>query len=158
MQILFNSLLTISCFFFMEFVAWFTHKYIMHGFMWYFHRDHHLKDHTHRYERNDIFFLIFAAPAIILIYTGFQSQQWSDYRIWAGLGITLYGIFYLAVHDIFSHQRLRLLTRTNSKYLNALRRAHKIHHKNLGKENGSKFGFMFEALPYLKDERREQSI
>ena len=25
----------------MEFVAWFSHKYIMHGFLWSWHEDHH---------------------------------------------------------------------------------------------------------------------
>ncbi len=25
----------------MEGVAWFTHKYVMHGFLWSIHRDHH---------------------------------------------------------------------------------------------------------------------
>ena len=27
----------------MEFMAWFTHKYIMHGFLWVLHKDHHKK-------------------------------------------------------------------------------------------------------------------
>ena len=31
-------------FVFMEFVAWFSHKYIMHGFLWSLHKDHHIKD------------------------------------------------------------------------------------------------------------------
>jgi len=25
----------------MECVTWCTHKFVMHGFMWYFHEDHH---------------------------------------------------------------------------------------------------------------------
>ena len=29
-------------FVFMEFVAWATHKYVMHGFLWYLHEDHHV--------------------------------------------------------------------------------------------------------------------
>ena len=29
----------------MEFMAWFTHKYVMHGFLWKLHADHHKKDH-----------------------------------------------------------------------------------------------------------------
>ena len=42
-----------------EFSAWANHKYIMHGTMWYFHADHHKKDHKSVFERNDIFFLIY---------------------------------------------------------------------------------------------------
>jgi beta-carotene 3-hydroxylase len=30
-------------FLFMECVTWLTHKYLMHGFMWYFHEDHQPK-------------------------------------------------------------------------------------------------------------------
>jgi len=29
----------------MEFMAWFIHKYIMHGLLWVLHKDHHQKDH-----------------------------------------------------------------------------------------------------------------
>ncbi|MES2862928.1 MAG: beta-carotene hydroxylase, partial [Bacteroidota bacterium] len=34
----------ILTFFMMEFMAWFTHKYVMHGFLWNLHADHHKKD------------------------------------------------------------------------------------------------------------------
>ena len=44
----------------MEFMAWATHKFLMHGWMWYFHEDHH--DVKPRFfERNDVFFLIYFA-------------------------------------------------------------------------------------------------
>lgn len=33
----------LATFFFMEFMAWFSHKYIMHGFLWVLHEDHHKK-------------------------------------------------------------------------------------------------------------------
>ena len=51
-------------FIFMEFMAWFSHKYIMHGFMWHFHADHHKKDHDSWFERNDAFFIIYAVISI----------------------------------------------------------------------------------------------
>ena len=35
------TLITLGTFALMEFVAWFTHKYIMHGFLWVLHKDHH---------------------------------------------------------------------------------------------------------------------
>ena len=41
----------------MEFMAWFSHKYIMHGFLWNLHADHHKKDHDSWFERNDAFFI-----------------------------------------------------------------------------------------------------
>ena len=138
-----SLLIVVMSFLMMELIAWATHKYVMHGFMWYFHKDHHLKDHTNIWERNDIFFFIFALPAVILIYFGYQTGQINDTRLLIGIGITLYGIFYLLVHDLLSHQRLNILTRTNNPYLKALRKAHKIHHKNLGKNDGKNFGFLF---------------
>jgi beta-carotene 3-hydroxylase len=36
-----NVLAFFATFFFMEFVAWFTHKFVMHGFLWILHKDHH---------------------------------------------------------------------------------------------------------------------
>ena len=56
----------------MEFVAWFTHRYIMHGLLWYFHRDHHTRDNKGFFEKNDFFFLIFALPGSILIMYGIE--------------------------------------------------------------------------------------
>ena len=44
----------------MEFMAWFSHKYIMHGFLWSIHKDHHIKDHKSWFERNDLFFIFYA--------------------------------------------------------------------------------------------------
>ena len=54
----------IVTFFFMEFMAWFSHKYIMHGFLWYLHADHHKKDHDSWFERNDAFFIFYAVVSI----------------------------------------------------------------------------------------------
>ena len=48
----------------MEGVAWFTHKYIMHGFLWSLHKDHHQPNHDTILEKNDFFFVIFAIPPI----------------------------------------------------------------------------------------------
>ena len=54
---LLNILIIITTFFFMEFIAWATHKYIMHGPGWFLHKSHHTK-HQHRFELNDIYFII----------------------------------------------------------------------------------------------------
>ena len=47
----------------MEFVAWSSHKYIMHGFGWAWHRDHH-EPHDKRLEKNDLYALVGAAISI----------------------------------------------------------------------------------------------
>ena len=36
-DLIINISITIATFLFMEFVAWFTHKYVMHGFLWEIH-------------------------------------------------------------------------------------------------------------------------
>jgi beta-carotene 3-hydroxylase len=59
-----------------------------------------------------------------------------------GLGITIYGLIYFIIHDWFVHRRLKTFKSSNA-YLQAVRKAHKIHHKNMGKENGKAFGLLF---------------
>jgi hypothetical protein len=55
MEIIINSSIVLVTFILTEFSAWANHKYVMHGFMWYFHADHHRKDHKSWFERNDLF-------------------------------------------------------------------------------------------------------
>ena len=144
---LLNIFITILSFFFMEFVAWFTHKYIMHGFLWRLHKDHHQPNPNKTFEKNDSFFIIFAVPGIIGVLIGVSNFSWP---FWVGLGISLYGLAYFLIHDIFIHQRSKFFRHSSSRYLNALRRAHKIHHKHLGKENGENFGMLLFPLKYWK--------
>ena len=141
---------TLGCFVAMEFVAWFTHRYIMHGWLWFLHRDHHVREDDGFLERNDLFFILFATPSILLIYLGFSDPA-LDLLLWAGVGIALYGMAYVFVHDIFVHQRIRLLTRTNSLYFRAMRRAHKVHHKTLGKEGADSFGFLLPHPRFFRE-------
>ena len=69
--------IVISTFIFMEFNAWFMHKYIMHGFLWKLHKDHHKKDHKSWFERNDAFFLFYAILSIASFFYGKQVPfQW----------------------------------------------------------------------------------
>jgi len=139
-----NASCFIGFFLLWEGVAWFTHKYIMHGFLWAWHKDHHEPGYK-RFEKNDLFGVVFAGLSVLLIVLGAESWDW---RFWSGLGIAAYGAAYFFVHDIFVHQRLKWFTRTNNRYLMALRKAHKIHHKKLGKEDGEAFGFLFVHRKY----------
>jgi len=144
-SLLVNFIITVFSFLFMEFVAWFTHKHIMHGFLWYLHKDHHQPIKNKLFEKNDSFFFIFAVPGIVTIMLGLPDFSW---EFWVGLGITLYGFAYFIIHDLFIHQRSNFFRNTKSTYLNGLRRAHKIHHKNIGKKNGENFGMLFFPLKY----------
>jgi len=130
----------------MECVAWFTHKYIMHGLLWNLHNDHHNKGEGQVFEKNDSFFLIFAIPGFLLILSGSLNQF--DYRFWLGMGIALYGLAYFFVHDIFIHQRFKIFRKSNNFYLRAIRKAHKVHHKNLEKYNAECFGMLLVPMKY----------
>ena len=132
----------------MECVTWCTHKFVMHGFMWYFHSDHHQPKYTNVFERNDIFFVIFAIPSILLFYFG--TIDGINYLFFIGLGLTFYGFCYFMVHDVLIHQRFKWFKNTKNKYLIGLRKAHKVHHKHLGKEHGECFGMLFVPFKYYK--------
>jgi beta-carotene 3-hydroxylase len=144
-----NTLIVIITFFFMEFMAWFTHKFVMHGLLWYLHRDHH-QGHEGFFEKNDAFFLIFAVPSAYCYMTGLMNN---DFRLYIGIGISLYGLAYFLVHDIIIHQRFKLFRNWNNQYILGIRRAHKIHHKHFNKEDGENFGMLIVPLRYfnLKD-------
>jgi beta-carotene 3-hydroxylase len=139
----------LGTFFFMEFMAWFTHKFVMHGFLWNLHKDHHKKDHDSWWERNDFFFLFYAAVSIGFFLAWKNLEFW--YGLPIGLGIFAYGLTYFFVHDIFIHQRFKLFRNANNRYAKAIRRAHKMHHKHTGKEKGESFGMLIPPLKYFKN-------
>lgn len=154
MPYLLYAAIIIATFFFMEFVAWFTHKFIMHGFLWYLHEDHHQK-RPGFFEKNDAFFLIFAIPSFLCILFGAMDKIY--WMLSIGLGILLYGIAYFFVHDVIIHQRFKWFTRSDNIYVKAIRWAHKMHHKHLKKENGESFGMLIVNRKYwnkvLKDKQ-----
>ena len=129
---LFNTVLTITTFLIMEFIAWFTHKYIMHGPLWNVHLDHHQVDKKKKLQKNDYFFLIFAIPSMMAIILGSMNSN------------------YLFVHEIIIHQRIKIFRNSKSRYIRAIKRAHKVHHKNIEKEDGESFGMLLVPLKYFK--------
>ncbi|MCA0933802.1 sterol desaturase family protein [Lutimonas saemankumensis] len=133
----------------MEGVAWAMHKYIMHGIFWNLHEDHHVRDnHDSFFERNDSFFVFFAIISI----TAFALWSIFDWQISLGIGIGvfIYGVVYFIIHDLFIHQRIKIWRKTKNPYLLGIRRAHKIHHKHLGKHDGECFGMLWVPMKYYK--------
>jgi len=144
-----NLLIVLVSFVAMEAVAWLAHKYVMHGLLWKLHEDHHKKNPSSFFEKNDYFFLIFAIPGIICLAFGIYTSL--SVLLFVGIGITLYGFAYFTVHDIFIHQRLKLLRKTDNFYFRGIRRAHKMHHKHLDKEDGECFGMLWVPRKYFVD-------
>jgi beta-carotene 3-hydroxylase len=153
--IIFNSVLVLAAFIGMEGVAWIAHKYIMHGLLWNLHKDHHKKESEGFIEHNDFFFLIFALPGIACLFFGMRNGY--NFLFWIGVGITLYGVAYFLIHDIFIHQRFRIFRNSDLLYFKAIRRAHKMHHKHLTKEDGECFGMLWVPLKYLREAKNKKS-
>lgn len=155
MSILFFIVVLIATFFVMEGVTWLTHKFIMHGFLWYLHRDHHQKEPGF-FEKNDWFFIIFAVPSMLLILFGATNHVWWMQAI--GFGIMAYGFAYFLVHDVIIHQRFKWFSRSRNTYVRAIRWAHKMHHKHLGKQEGESFGMLMVHKKYWEKVRRDKKL
>ncbi|MGR3809217.1 hypothetical protein [Jiulongibacter sp. NS-SX5] len=138
---------TILTFLVMEGITWLTHKFVMHGFLWYLHEDHHQPKYQGVFEKNDAFFLIFALPSMMLMYFGVTPQV--NALLFIGLGIMFYGMAYFLIHDVLIHQRFKWFNNVKNPYLVGLRKAHKVHHKHLGKEHGECFGMLYVPKKYF---------
>ncbi len=136
----------------MELFAWSAHKYIMHGWGWGWHRDHH-EPHDHAFERNDLYAVVFASIVVGLFLVGelYWQPVW-----WIAVGITVYGAIYAFIHDGLVHQRFfRWVPKRG--YAKRLVQAHKLHHATIGKEGGVSFGFILAPDPQrLKAELKRQ--
>ena len=142
----------------MELVAWSSHKYIMHGFGWAWHRDHH-EPHDGFLEKNDLYAVVGAAISISMFAIGspvvLGAHAWWP-GTWIGMGVLVYGLIYTFIHDGLVHQRwFRWVPKRG--YAKRLVQAHKLHHATIGKEGGVSFGFVIARDPVvLKRELREQ--
>jgi beta-carotene 3-hydroxylase len=128
----------------MEAVAWTTHRYLMHGPLWRWHRSHH-EPRRGVFEANDLFGLIFAAPPIALFaLAGALERPWLG---WLAGGMTAYGLLYMLVHDGLVHRRFPLPLRARSGYLERLVRAHHLHHLTRSRDGAVSFGFLLAPDP-----------
>lgn len=153
-----NLFITLAAIIGMEFVAWFTHKFVMHGLLWKWHEDHHNPAHKHGFfEKNDRFFLVFALPGMTSILAGtFTEHRW---LLFMGIGITIYGLIYFLIHDVYIHRRFNWFRQLDSKYSRAILRAHGAHHAKTTKENCESFGLLVVAVKFFKrrSQRSEQA-
>jgi beta-carotene 3-hydroxylase len=122
----------------MEPVAYATHRWVMHGIGWRWHRSHHVPGHR-GLESNDLYAIVFAAPALALI----LADPGHAFLYWVGLGITLYGLLYSLLHDGLVHNRLPLRFVPRRGYLRRLIQAHLLHHARGGRDGCVSFGFLY---------------
>ena len=133
-----DLVLFLAAFAFMEGFAWVTHRYVMHGFMWVWHKSHH-EPREGLFELNDLFAVVFAAPAIVAIYFGVHGTPW---LLPVGLGITAYGFMYFVFHDGMVHKRFKTPFGKSAFWKRAIQ-AHRIHHAVHTKEGAVSFGFLW---------------
>ncbi len=139
MNLTINILLFFTGLLGMEGVAYVTHKYVMHGFLWNLHEDHH-RPRKGVFEKNDLFAVFFSLPSMILIYLGVHIHP---PLLWLGIGIAGYGVCYFVFHDVIVHRRIRLPYKPKSGYMKRIVRAHWIHHSTREKDGAISFGFLY---------------
>lgn len=155
MTYIINALIILAAFIAMEVIAWALHKYVMHGFLWNIHEDHHIRKNK-LFEKNDFFAIVFGIPSWLFIMFGIMGG--CDYRLYIGIGITLYGIAYVLIHDGLIHNRIKVFSHTKNRYLLGLRKGHLAHHihdtdPNYKKENDVCYGMLWVPLKYFKKDR-----
>lgn len=123
----------------MELVAYVTHRYVMHGPLWFLHKSHHVP-HEGGFEANDLFGIGFAVPSIVLINYGVGRDSW---MLPVGLGMTAYGALYILFHDVVVHRRVPVRRVPQWSYLRRIIKAHLMHHKTHGKAGAVSFGFLY---------------
>lgn len=159
MNVLIYAGITIGTAFAMEFVAWFAHKFIMHGFLWNWHEDHH-KPHFEKegfFEKNDLFFIVFAVPSFLCYLFGslVPSLFW---MLFIGIGISIYGIIYFLIHDVYIHQRFRWFKQLDSKYSRAILKAHGAHHAKHTKHDCESFGLLVVDSKFYKKVTQRKKV
>jgi beta-carotene 3-hydroxylase len=122
----------------MEGFAWVTHRYVMHGFLWCWHQSHHAPREG-LFELNDLFAVVFAAPAIFCIWLGVNVSLWF---LPVGLGVTAYGAVYFLFHDGLVHRRFAVPLDGRRGFWRSRIQAHRIHHAVFSKHGCVSFGFL----------------
>nr|ALE33754.1 beta-carotene hydroxylase 2 [Erythranthe lewisii] len=121
----------------MEFWARWAHKALWHASLWHMHESHH-KPREGPFELNDVFAIINAVPAIALLSYGFFHKGLVPGLCFgAGLGITVFGMAYMFVHDGLVHRRFPVGPVADVPYFRRVASAHQLHHSE-----------KFDGVPY----------
>ena len=154
MTLLVNASLFLATVVGMEAVAYFSHRYIMHGWGWAWHKSHHepLGRRKGWFETNDLYAVVGAAVSISLIAFGAETH---GPTFWIGWGMAGYGLLYFVFHDGMVHRRWPFTWQPDNRYVKRLIQAHKMHHAVHEKYGCVSYGFLYaRPLPELKEEFR----
>ncbi len=128
----------------MEAWSWFSHKYLLHGPLWFLHKSHHQKAPTW-WEWNDLVVVFYGLISTALVIYGLSFQSPT---LWIGVGIGVYGILYFLLHDVVIHRRVRTRYQPGHPYILRLIRAHRAHHRHIEKDESEAFGFLYAIRKY----------
>jgi beta-carotene 3-hydroxylase len=134
----------------MEMYARWAHRLLWHDneWGWALHKSHH-EPRKGAFEANDIYAVMNAVPAIFLCGYGFMRPDVIGGLCFGlGLGITLFGISYMFVHDGLVHKRFPVGPIADVPVLRRVAVAHQMHHSD--KYGGVPFG-MFLGPMELKE-------
>jgi beta-carotene 3-hydroxylase len=150
MRLILNYVIpTLFVFIAMEWISWFLHRYVMHGWGWFLHQSHHETQAEKKgiFEWNDFYVI----PFMILNILGFYFSVGQNTQFLPlPLGSTLYGVCYFLFHEIIVHRRIPNTLSVNAKhpYLIRLIRAHHIHHSVHTQDGSEAFSFLYAPPRY----------
>jgi len=136
----------------MEYWSRLLHGQVWHRWLWVMHASHH-RPHApgQRYEVNDLLSFTHAPIAIAAILYGCLGPvgPLREALFGFGLGMTLFGLSYIVVHDGLVHGRLPAAFLLRFRFFRRVRAAHEVHHRHGGVPYG-----LFRGPEELKAARR----
>jgi beta-carotene 3-hydroxylase len=136
----------------MEYWSRLLHGQIWHRWLWFMHASHHTPHAPgQRYEVNDLLSFTHAPIAIAAILYGCLGPVGParELLFGFGLGMTLFGLSYIVVHDGLVHGRLPAAWLLRFRFFRRVRAAHEVHHRHGGVPYG-----LFRGPEELKAARR----
>lgn len=121
-----------------EALSYVLHRWVFHGPLWRIHRTHH-RPRGRGLELNDVFSVGFAGVAIALMAA---APRWRSIPFALGVGVTLYGALFFVVHDAYTHRRI-FRFRSKNRWLNAIRDAHRHHHRDATRAGQEPYGLFW---------------
>jgi beta-carotene 3-hydroxylase len=130
----------------MDIWAGFLHRHFWHGVLWRVHASHH-DGQRKGFEANDVLSMTHAPIAVALVLYGCRAAPGllREMLFGCGVGMTVFGVAYVVVHDGLAHGRLpvRALVRVPllGAYLRRVVVEHLRHHERPA--HGSPYGLFF---------------
>jgi beta-carotene 3-hydroxylase len=136
----------------MDFWSAWLHGRVWHGRLWRVHRSHH-RPRRGRFEANDALSALHAPIAVVLVLYGCRAAAGvnREMAFGAGVGMTLFGLAYVVVHDGLVHGRLPVGALERVPFLREVARAHRVHHTRGA--GAPPFGLFFGPFELARHDR-----